>query len=59
MINNLKSCPKQIHKTTSDPQPQTEHQDLNIRNRKTSGNTNARGWKAPESAIGQFRHKRT
>jgi hypothetical protein len=31
MINKLKSYPKQIDNMTSDPPPQTEHRDPNIR----------------------------
>jgi hypothetical protein len=34
MIYKLKSYPEQIDDTTSEPPPQTEHQDLNIQNLK-------------------------
>jgi hypothetical protein len=37
MINMLKSYPKQIDKTTSEPPPQTGHRDPNIVNRKVIG----------------------
>jgi hypothetical protein len=59
MINKLKSYPKQIDNMTMVHHPKTNTKIPISRPGKTSGKTNNRGRKAPESAILRFRHKPT